>query len=109
MEMIAESCGAVGEISAKVYDEKGRPCAQDYNDRVIGLPLEMIKTIPFRIGVAASEAKAAAILGALRGGYMDVLITDEEAAIAVMALIDQAKKIKNISKGGEKKHAFGTA
>lgn len=90
MEQIAENCGAVGEISAIVYDEKGHTCAQDYNDRVIGLSLEMIKSIPFKIGVAASAAKAAAILGALRGGYMDVLITDEEAAVAVLDLIDQA-------------------
>ena len=90
MNRIARNCGAIGEISAIVYDKQGRPCARNYNERVVGLSLEMIKTIPFRIGVAASSAKAEAILGALRGGYMDVLITDEDAAVAIIDLIDQS-------------------
>ena len=91
MDRIAENCGGTGEISAIVYDEEGRACAQDYNERVVGLSLEMIKSIPFKIGVAASAAKAEAILGALRGGYMDVLITDEDAAVAIIDLIEQSK------------------
>ena len=58
LKRIAEDCGGVGEISAHVYDIEGRPCAKEYAERVIGLTLEEILQIPFRIGVAATAAKA---------------------------------------------------
>ena len=38
------------------------------------------------IGIAGDERKAAAILGALRGGFLDVLITDTHAARAVIEM-----------------------
>ena len=89
LNQIAEGCGGVGEISAHVYDIEGRPCAKRYADRVIGLTLDEIKEIPYRIGVAAGEAKAMPIYGALRGGYLQALITDEAAARGVLELFDE--------------------
>ena len=80
LKQIAEECGGVGEISAHVYDIQGQPCATQYADRVVGLTLAEIQNIPFRIGVAATAAKALPIYGALRGGYLHALITDETAA-----------------------------
>ena len=89
LKQIAEECGGVGEISAHVYDIEGRPCAKEYADRVIGLTLAEIQKIPYRIGVAASAAKSLPIYGALRGGYLHALITDEEAARGVLELFDE--------------------
>lgn len=89
LKQIAEGCGGVGEISAHVYDIEGSACAKKYAERVIGLTLAEIKDIPYRIGVAASAAKALPIYGALRGGYLHVLITDEEAALGVLRLFDE--------------------
>lgn len=86
---IADDCGGVGEIAAHVYDIEGRPCAKEYADRVIGLTLEEIQHIPFRIGVAASASKALPIYGALRGGYLHALIADESAARGVLAIFDK--------------------
>jgi DNA-binding transcriptional regulator LsrR (DeoR family) len=86
---IANDCGGVGEISAHVYDIEGRPCDAEYADRVIGLTLAEVQKIPFRIGVAASAAKALPIYGALRGGYLHALITDEAAACGVLGLFDE--------------------
>ncbi len=86
---IASGCGGVGEISAHVYDIEGRACAKKYAERVIGLTLAEIQQIPYRIGVAASAAKALPIYGALRGGYLHALITDEEAARGVLKLFDE--------------------
>ena len=79
----------MGEIAAGVYDIDGQPCAKEYADRVIGLNLEEIHRIPYRIGVAASEAKILPIYGALRGGYLHALITDETAAIGVLEKFDE--------------------
>lgn len=89
LKQIAEGCGGVGEISAHVYDVEGRACARKYAERVIGLTLAEIQQIPYRIGVAASAAKALPIYGALRGGYLHVLITDEAAARGVLKLFDE--------------------
>lgn len=89
LKNIAEGCGGVGEISAHVYNIEGQPCGKEYADRVIGLTLAEIKNIPFRIGVAASAAKALPIYGALRGGYLHALITDEAAANGVLELFDE--------------------
>ncbi len=94
LKHIAEGCGGVGEISAHVYDIEGRACAKEYADRVIGLTLAEISKIPFRIGVAASGSKALPIFGALRGGYLHALITDEEAACGVLDLFD--KNFRNL-------------
>ncbi|RPI87602.1 MAG: sugar-binding transcriptional regulator [Chloroflexi bacterium] len=88
MKNIAEGCGGVGEISAHVYNIDGQPCAKDYADRVIGLSLKEIHKIPYRIGVAGSAAKALPIYGALKGGYLHALITDETAALGVLEIFD---------------------
>ena len=89
MKNIAEVCGGVGEICAQVYNIEGQPCGQEYADRIIGLTLAEIQNIPFRIGIAASAAKALPIYGALRGGYLHALITDEAAACGVLELFDE--------------------
>jgi DNA-binding transcriptional regulator LsrR (DeoR family) len=89
MQHIAEGCGGVGEIGAYVYNIDGKPCASEYADRVIGLSLDEIQDIPFRIGVAATSAKALPIYGALRGGYLHALITDESAARGVIDLFEK--------------------
>jgi DNA-binding transcriptional regulator LsrR (DeoR family) len=89
MRHIAEDCGGVGEIGAYVYDIEGRACAPEYADRVVGLTLTELQRIPFRIGMAASAAKALPLYGALRGGYLHALITDETAARGVLGLFEQ--------------------
>ncbi len=89
LNQIAEQCGGIGEICALVYDIEGRPCAKEFAGRVIGLTLAEIQRIPYRIGVAASAAKALAIYGALRGGYLHALITDEAAALGILDIFER--------------------
>ena len=86
MKWIAESCGGVGEIAARIYDIKGQPCAMEYANRTVGLSLQELRNIPFVVGVAAAAVKTRPIYGALRGGYLDALITDEAAARGVLEL-----------------------
>jgi DNA-binding transcriptional regulator LsrR (DeoR family) len=84
MKHIAEDYHGVGEVSAYVYDVAGCPCAPEYAGRVVGLTLDELMRVPYRIGVAATVAKALAIYGALRGGFLHALITDEVAARAAL-------------------------
>ena len=106
LKNIAEGCGGVGEISAHVYNIEGQPCGKEYTDRVVGLNLAEIQKIPYRIGVAASAAKALPIYGALRGGYLHALITDEAAARGVLELFDE--NFKNNHSRLETHYALGT-
>jgi len=47
--------------------------------------LETFKKIPLTIGIAAMQQKTAPIIAALRGGYIKVLVTDEDTAMDVLS------------------------
>jgi len=68
--------GAVGDILGQFFDA----------DRRIGIELPDLTYIPKVIGVAGGVHKAQAVLGALRGGFLDVLVTNELAAIRLLEL-----------------------
>lgn len=72
--------GAVGDISSLFIDKYGNGDNFDYNKRVIGINLNQIKKIPLTIGIAGSIEKKDAILAAIRGKYIKVLIVDEITA-----------------------------
>ena len=78
--------GVVGDICARHYDAQGRELDIDLNRRIVGIELEALHHIDQVIGVAGGEAKATAILGALRGGHINVLVTDDAAASRILAL-----------------------
>lgn len=78
--------GVVGDICARHYDAFGNELDIELNHRVVGIELEALHTIPHVVGVAGGEAKAGAILGALRGGHVNVLVTDDAAATGVLKL-----------------------
>lgn len=81
--------GAVGDILVDFYDIYGRRLDLPVTRRAIGLSLDELRSIPMTIGVAVGARKAAAILGALRGGFLHVLVTDEETARAVIRLDEE--------------------
>jgi DNA-binding transcriptional regulator LsrR (DeoR family) len=72
--------GAVGDVCAQHYDYDGRWLDIDLNRRVVGIDHEALRSIDTVIGVAGGTVKAQAIHGALKGRYVNVLITDEAAA-----------------------------
>jgi DNA-binding transcriptional regulator LsrR (DeoR family) len=79
--------GIVGDLLGFQIDAEGHTADISYNRRVIGLPnLDVLRRIPSVIAVSGSRAKARPILAALRGRYFKVLVTDAEAAAAVLEL-----------------------
>ncbi|WP_161958452.1 sugar-binding transcriptional regulator [Ornithinimicrobium cavernae] len=74
------AAGAVGHLCGEHLDHRGNPLDHPINERVIGIGLEGLRQIPMVIGVAGGAEKGPAILAALRGGYLDVLVTDDAAA-----------------------------
>lgn len=77
--------GAVGEICGRFYDNSGRPCSPKLDQRTLAIELENLKQKDLSIAVSGSPRKVEAILGALRGKYCNVLITDEETAKALLS------------------------
>jgi dihydroxyacetone kinase-like protein len=67
---------AVGVVAGRFIDGHGNPVAGPLDDRTIGISLDRLKAIGLRIAVAGGFDKVPAILAALRGGYVNVLITD---------------------------------
>lgn len=87
IESINRSAGTVGDICARLFDEDGNFQGIDFNERVVGISLQQLRDAKGTvIGVAGGAAKAPAILGAVRGGLIDVLITDDKAAAEVLEL-----------------------
>ena len=72
--------GAVGDIALRFFDVDGEPVTHEVDERIIGPTLEQIREIPQVIGVAGGADKVDVIRAALRGGLLDVLVTDEESA-----------------------------
>lgn len=79
--------GAVGEICGKHYDQQGHILDVDYNHRTVSIEIQKLANFDTVIGVAGSPAKAKAILGAINGGLVNVLVTDSDAARAVLDLV----------------------
>lgn len=72
--------GAVGDISFRYYDADGRVVSSSLDQRVMGISAEQFFTIPRRIAVSGGDEKLDAVRGALRGGWINVLITDRTLA-----------------------------
>jgi deoxyribonucleoside regulator len=80
--------GAVGETSGKHFDITGN-ANFDLNHRVIAVDLADLKKIPHVVAVACGLPKCRSILGALRGGYIKALATDNITAAAVLKEADR--------------------
>src|SRR5689334_3821712 len=72
--------GAVGDICLRFYDADGRQVASEVDDRVIGVTLDQLRQVDRCVGIAGGARKFAAIRGALRGGWVNVLVTDRATA-----------------------------
>lgn len=74
---------AVGDIALRFFDVWGRPVRSDLDNLVVGITLDQLKSIGRVVGVAGGMKKLNAILGALRGHWINVLITDNVVARAL--------------------------
>ena len=72
------SMGAVGAIYGRWFDIEGRFLDTEINERVLGIPIEVVKKIPKRILVSRGRDRLRAIVGVLKTGLFNVFITDEQ-------------------------------
>jgi len=74
----------VGDICMTFYDEEGRIDKYDLNERVMAIHLNLLRHTQYTVGVCCGTAKVKAVLGAIRGGFINVLITDYALAKALL-------------------------
>lgn len=77
--------GAVGDICGWCYDTEGSVLDIEHNHRVIAIEPQALQSIEHVIAVAGGTAQVSPILGALRGGYVKTLVTDDRTAKEVLA------------------------
>jgi DNA-binding transcriptional regulator LsrR (DeoR family) len=72
--------GAVGDICLHFYDANGKEVKEPLGNRVIGIDLERLRRVRTTVGIAGGKRKFASILGALRGKWINTLVTDQYTA-----------------------------
>lgn len=78
--------GAVAVVAGRFLGREGEAIVDHLDDRMIGLTMAEIDRIPQRILVAGGAAKADALHATLAGGHATMLVTDEQAALALLAM-----------------------
>lgn len=76
--------GAVGDALGHYFDADGCHIPWPTDELHVGLTLEDLKACPTSALVAGGEEKVLAIRGALRGGFVNVLITDAATAARLL-------------------------
>lgn len=76
----------VGDICGRFFDLNGAECSKAVHDRVLAVDLADLKNIPTVVAVVSGVRKARGLLGALHGGYLNVLVCDQALAERVLRL-----------------------
>ena len=79
------AAGAVGDVCLRFFDSAGNLVDTPINDRVLGIEAETLLAIPRRVGLAGGAHKQQAIRAAVRGRWVNVLITDSDTAAGLLA------------------------
>ena len=81
---------AIGEVLIAPFDSAGRLVAPGFRARTIAFDAASLVRVGTVIGVAAGPAKVGPVVAALRGRFVNVLVTDAPTAEAVLAHADVA-------------------
>jgi DNA-binding transcriptional regulator LsrR (DeoR family) len=77
--------GAVGDMLFNFYNRQGELVDHPINQRIMSLPLELIKGVPLRVIASGGPYKIDCLPGALKLVDCNVLITDEATARELLA------------------------
>tara|TARA_B100000614_G_scaffold261278_1_gene290378 strand:+ start:215 stop:1192 length:978 start_codon:yes stop_codon:yes gene_type:complete len=80
------SKNVAGDIIARQFDINGDLLPVGFNDRVVGLDPDRLRSIPTVIAVSSGSEKARSILAGIRGGWFNVLVSDEATVTQLLAL-----------------------
>jgi DNA-binding transcriptional regulator LsrR (DeoR family) len=75
-----DSLEVVGDVNLIFINENGKHVPNRIDERIVRISPDRLKKVKNVIGVAFGRRKLKVILGALRGGLINILFTDEETA-----------------------------
>ncbi|MBL7259701.1 sugar-binding transcriptional regulator [Actinoplanes sp. LDG1-01] len=78
------SAGAVGDVCMRFFDASGVHIESAFDERVLGIDPATLMRVPRRVAVAGGLRKSNAIRAAVRGGWVNVLITDLQVARSLL-------------------------
>jgi DNA-binding transcriptional regulator LsrR (DeoR family) len=79
-----QKTGAVGDVCGRFFSIEGEIIPEIFQDRMIGISLDDLLKSPVRMGVAGGAAKLNPIIGALRSGLINILISDAATITEVL-------------------------
>lgn len=77
--------GAVGNFLFHYFDMNGNIIDAPFYERLICPELNVLKRIPLKICISGTKEKVSSIYGGIKGGFVDVLITDSDTAIELIS------------------------
>jgi DNA-binding transcriptional regulator LsrR (DeoR family) len=83
--------GAVGDICGRFFNLRGQEVPSVFYDRVVGVELADLQGGQLAIGVAGGADKVAPLLGAIRGRFINAVVTDEATAETILELDDSTE------------------
>lgn len=84
-----KKAGAVGDLCAHWLDVEGRLVDHPLNKRAVALSPIDLKSVPCVIVASGGADKIEVLHGALKGGMVDILITDEATASGILAIAEK--------------------
>ena len=78
----------VGDICGRFFDIHGREIGSAFEQRLIGINLKSLRSAKYAIALAGGADKAAPLLGAIRGKWINGLISDEQTVHSILVLDD---------------------
>ena len=88
LEMLKQE-NVSGDIALRFFDHDGQECNTTLKERMISISMEQFKKIDRKISLVSGVSKANAVLSALKGGLVDVLILDSNLAEALLKLTQE--------------------
>ena len=90
MVKMVENSRACGQININFFDTKGSKVPILENNKIC-IPIEKMKKIKKKVVIGFGEYKVKAILGALKGDFIDILITDSITINAIESLLNEKR------------------
>ena len=82
LNSISKNC--VGDINSYFYNKDGIECNNILQDRIIGMSLNQLKKVRNVMAVAGGEQKIDAIYSALKGRFVNIIVTDHKTAEKIL-------------------------
>lgn len=80
---------AVGDVCGSYFSQDGSLRPLELNERMIALDANAIRQAPLRVGISCGVEKVLPNIGAARSGMINVLVTDEDAALGMLRILNE--------------------